>query len=216
MGSPARLCVSAVIQHQGTGPPVAIRDQAMGALLWKGCLTGAQTWAPHCTGIPRGTARPLPMGHRLASRVASRHAQLPWEGRGERAHLNGVAQEAGGHDPASQPTGQLSFTPDSSFLHSLLKSRLELQARGMRGSGPPAGASRLLSSHSHWEPPGSRQSPRVPLPGPPVPLTLLAPGPSRDTLGCPPRRPGLSPRCPERALPSALLCCGRLENVPGS
>ena len=38
MGSRARLCVSAVIQHQGTGPPVAIREQVLGGLLRKGCL----------------------------------------------------------------------------------------------------------------------------------------------------------------------------------
>ena len=61
-------------------------------------------------------------------------------GRGSGAHLNGMAQEVGGHDSASQLAGRLSST-QTRVLHSLLKSCLGSQAHGMRRSSPPGCAS---------------------------------------------------------------------------
>lgn len=109
-------------------------------------------------------------------------------GRGSGAHQNGVAQEVGRHDSASQLAGRLSSTRDSRFLHSLLKSCLGSQARGMRSSSPPGCAScPSFCTPLAGRPQAPGRAPSAPLPSLPVLLTLLVPGPSRDAPGCPPR-----------------------------
>ena len=95
---------------------------------------------------------------------------------------------------ASQLAGRLSST-QTRVLHSLLKSCLGSQARGMRGSSPPGCAScPSFCTPLAGRPRAPGRAPSASLPSPPVLLTLLVPGPSRDTLAAP--RTVLGGSCP--------------------
>lgn len=101
------LKVSAVIQHQGTGPPGGHQGPGEGALLWKGCSTELRS-GRHCTG-----SQEVLHGHFQAIAFSFLCGLLacaaPLGREGWRAHPGMAGPGRRGTDLLSQPTGQLSF-----------------------------------------------------------------------------------------------------------
>lgn len=207
--------VSAVIQHQGTGPG-GHQEAGDGGPAVEGLLTGAQTWATaQLHRDPRGAAAATSDGPSPCFRCGLPACAAPLEGRGE-GPPEWRGPGGGEHDPAL-PAHPASSPPHQTLVFSIPCLRAAWsQAHGMRAPGP-----QLVppASFLHTLSPGAPRLPAEPQRAPPWPACPAhTPGtrPLPRTPRAVPETRGLSPAAPGRALPSALLCCGRLENVPSS